>query len=349
MVPFSLQDYLIRRHIIAESFSNGVTKELIEILFKAQKQVQDHIRNQKAGKMTKTTMQKINVEINSALKFISEEYTNKLNKAQIEMIKDEYNKLKKTLRGNLGKSVKESNYILPVKRIQAILATPSGGRFVQDYIKAHVNSLRTRIRTQLTIDIIESSSMEKTARNLRTQFDISRRGANLISRTSIMDASNRANEEVFKENTDIIKGYRYVATLDNRTTLICAGLDGKEVRLRENLPQPPLHPLCRSLIAPILFDDQFEGLKRIAVTNVERKKVKHRDGTTSTKFRNVSGKDVSASTNFSKFLERQPAKWQREYLGKTRYELYKDGKLSLQEMATNSKSFTIEELKKKVS
>jgi len=57
MVPFSLQDYLIRRHIIAESFSNGVTKELIEILFKAQKQVQDHIRNQKAGKMTKTTMQ----------------------------------------------------------------------------------------------------------------------------------------------------------------------------------------------------------------------------------------------------------------------------------------------------
>jgi len=183
------------------------------------------------------------------------------------MIKDEYNKLKKTLRGNLGKSVKESNYILPVKRIQAILATPSGGRFVQDYIKAHVNSLRTRIRTQLTIDIIESSSMEKTARNLRTQFDISRRGANLISRTSIMDASNRANEEVFKENTDIIKGYRYVATLDNRTTLICAGLDGKEVRLRENLPQPPLHPLCRSLIAPILFDDQFEGLKRIAVTN----------------------------------------------------------------------------------
>ena len=77
-----------------------------------------------------------------------------------------------------------------------------------------------------------------------------------IVRTSVQQVANAASEQVYKANTDITKKYRYVATLDSRTSAICRSLDGKEFEYGKG-PEPPVHFNCRSTTIPII---DYEGL-----------------------------------------------------------------------------------------
>lgn len=53
-----------------------------------------------------------------------------------------------------------------------------------------------------------------------------------------------------------VEGVRYDAVMDSRTTAICRGLDGRAWRLDDpELVSPPAHYQCRSVLAPILFDE----------------------------------------------------------------------------------------------
>ena len=52
-------------------------------------------------------------------------------------------------------------------------------------------------------------------------LNTTKRQAEAVVRTSINHISSKAREEVFKANRDIVKGVKYVATLDSRTTPQC--------------------------------------------------------------------------------------------------------------------------------
>lgn len=54
-----------------------------------------------------------------------------------------------------------------------------------------------------------------------------------------------------------VSGVRYDAIGDGRTTEICRALDGRVWRLGDpNLVSPPSHYMCRSTLAPVLFDEE---------------------------------------------------------------------------------------------
>jgi len=77
-----------------------------------------------------------------------------------------------------------------------------------------------------------------------------------IVRTSINQVANTASQQVYEANQDITKKYRYVATLDTRTSARCAALDGREFEYGKG-PMPPQHFNCRSTTVPII---DYEGL-----------------------------------------------------------------------------------------
>ena len=63
-----------------------------------------------------------------------------------------------------------------------------------------------------------------------------------------------------------VEKYEIVATLDNKTTEICQGLDGKVFEMKEfeaGVTAPPFHVNCRSTTAPY-FDDEFSLGERAA-------------------------------------------------------------------------------------
>ena len=64
-----------------------------------------------------------------------------------------------------------------------------------------------------------------------------------LVRTSINQVANAASQQVYEANQDITKKYRYVATLDSRTSSICRALDGREFEYGRG-PKPPQHFNC---------------------------------------------------------------------------------------------------------
>jgi SPP1 gp7 family putative phage head morphogenesis protein len=75
-----------------------------------------------------------------------------------------------------------------------------------------------------------------------------------LVRTSINQVANTASQQVYEANQDITKKYRYVATLDTRTSAICAALDGREFEYGKG-PMPPQHFNCRSTTVPVIDPD----------------------------------------------------------------------------------------------
>jgi SPP1 gp7 family putative phage head morphogenesis protein len=77
-----------------------------------------------------------------------------------------------------------------------------------------------------------------------------------LVRTSINQVSNAASQQVYEANQDVTKKYRYVATLDTRTSAICRALDGREFEYGKG-PMPPQHFNCRSTTVAVV---DYEGL-----------------------------------------------------------------------------------------
>jgi SPP1 gp7 family putative phage head morphogenesis protein len=77
-----------------------------------------------------------------------------------------------------------------------------------------------------------------------------------LVRTSINQVSNAASQQVYEANQDVTKKYRYVATLDSRTSAICRALDGREFEYGKG-PTPPQHFNCRSTTVAVV---DYKGL-----------------------------------------------------------------------------------------
>ena len=79
-----------------------------------------------------------------------------------------------------------------------------------------------------------------------------------VVRTSVNQVSNAASQQVYKANEDITEKYKYVSTLDSRTTALCASLDGKEFEYGKG-PEPPQHFNCRSTTVAVI---DYDALKK---------------------------------------------------------------------------------------
>lgn len=140
----------------------------------------------------------------------------------------------------------------------------------------------------------------------------------MLTRTSVQHAAAEARNETWKQNSDIVKGYEIVATLDRRTTTLCRSLDG-EIFPIDGGPLPPFHPGCRTTTAASL-DSRFSVL-----------------GSTGTrKSRDQSGvvhDDVSAKSTYYDWLKTQPASFQDSIIGPNRGKLLREGGLSSKRFA----------------
>lgn len=72
-----------------------------------------------------------------------------------------------------------------------------------------------------------------------------------LVRTSINQVANMASQQVYEANQNITQKYRYVATLDSRTSAICMALDGREFEYGKG-PMPPQHFNCRSTTVAVI-------------------------------------------------------------------------------------------------
>ena len=120
-----------------------------------------------------------------------------------------------------------------------------------------------------------------------------------LIRTSINQVANTASQQVYEANQDITQRYRYVATLDTRTSAICRALDGKEFDYGKG-PMPPQHFNCRSTTVPVI---NYKELGFDPPPSVTKGKRASMDG------------PVPANETYGEWLAKQPRATQADALG----------------------------------
>jgi len=124
-----------------------------------------------------------------------------------------------------------------------------------------------------------------------------------LVRTSVNQVANAASQQVYEANQDITKRYRYVATLDTRTSAICRALDGREFEYGKG-PEPPQHFNCRSTTVPVI--EQEEGETPLPVGR-----------------RAAQGGMVPANQSYGEWLSKQSKSQQIEAIGESRVPYFK--------------------------
>jgi SPP1 gp7 family putative phage head morphogenesis protein len=161
--------------------------------------------------------------------------------------------------------------------------------------------------------------------------EMSRRDAQAVVRTSVQHVASAVRMETFAQNSDVVTGYRFVATLDGKTTPQCRSLDGKVFKLGKG-PLPPLHVRCRSTTAPEIAEE-YAWLKEGGTRSAE-------DG------------PVDANLSYYDWLKTQGKSFQDDAIGPKRAQLLRDGGLSSTEFARlnlgrNFEPLTLEEMRRK--
>lgn len=151
-----------------------------------------------------------------------------------------------------------------------------------------------------------------------------RSNARILVHASIQQAANDARLASFRENGDVIKGVRQLSTLDSHTTDICLAYSGGEWDLEGNpingttLPfngGPPRHWGCRSVLVPITKTFKELGLN---IPEFPASVFASAEGPT--------------KLTMKQWIDTRTAEQLDEQLGKGRAQMYRSGKITLQQL-----------------
>lgn len=217
--------------------------------------------------------------------------------------------------------------------VTAILRSkPIEGSLLRDsFLKLSARTTRL-IEKQIRLGLLAEEPSDKIIRRIRGRavsrgtyaggvFNTTTREAEALVRTSANFISNEAHFQTYEENEDVVERYEYVATLDARTTLICASLDGEEFRVKDaNAPRPPQHFRCRSTTRAVIAWKKL-GLKPPPASTRA----------------SVAGQ-VSGKLDYEAWLRGPGKAYQDEVLGPHRAILFRQGKVSLSDLVRSDGS-----------
>jgi len=146
------------------------------------------------------------------------------------------------------------------------------------------------IRSTISTGIISRVPMRDLMTRMRQKLGTKLPNqARTVVATSLNNVSMAARRAFTGANGLIFGEERYVAVLDTRTTLRCAGLDGEIFPVKTG-PQPPIHYNCRSTRVPV----------------------------PRSRFIDPAAADLAAGRNqtFAQFLRNQPDSFKQEFFGK---------------------------------
>lgn len=229
----------------------------------------------------------------------------------------------------------------------AVSDNPVMGRIYTDWLDDIESGVRGKIFQGVRNGVSSGDTTDAIVRSIRGTkaanykdglLNTTRREAETIARTTRTHISNMAYEQTYAALD--VEYVMVCATLDGRTSLYCATHDGVRYKIGSKYPAPPYHPNCRTVLMPDVANGEFElRPSNTAFKSIGKMTPEERE---SVEFSQVSGK------NYAQWFESQSDEFQREWLGKTRYELYKEDKYSLDRFTDpTGRTYNIEELRER--
>ena len=183
-------------------------------------------------------------------------------KAHRETIKNAY--YKTIYDTGVGLKINPAFSKLDNRAVNQVLNTKFLGGNYSERIWKNTDKLANTLKEVIGSAIARGESYSKTARGIRERFGVTQYEATRLVQTETCYFQNQAEIEALK--TMGIEKYKFIATLDSRTSDICREHDKKvynieDAKAGENLP--PLHPNCRSTVSAYL-GEEYESAIRVA-------------------------------------------------------------------------------------
>lgn len=129
----------------------------------------------------------------------------------------------------------------------------------------NTQGLARDLKAELLINLVTGRTDREAAEIIGNKFAQGASNARRLVRTESCNLANQMEMLSYEECG--IEYYRYVATLDLRTSTDCRGLDGKRFKVSDQQPGlncPPMHPWCRSTTIADFGGGVLDNLERRA-------------------------------------------------------------------------------------
>lgn len=143
--------------------------------------------------------------------------------------------------------------------IENVVSYPWSGAMFSDRLWQNKQALLFNLREITTQGLIQGKGIVAMSKEISEKMGQSYKNAERLIRTETNHLHNEAEKAAYKAAG--VKEYEFVATLDSRTSAVCADLDGKHFPLSEARPGtnfPPMHPNCRSTTIEYDPDDALD-------------------------------------------------------------------------------------------
>jgi hypothetical protein len=234
----------------------------------------------------------------------------------------------------------------------AAISRPFQSRLLSEWMDGLDADLRVKVRDAVRLGFLEGQTTSEIVKRIRGTraanyadglLDINARNAETIVRTAIGHTAAYTRDLVYEANADIVKAIKWLSTLDSRTTPICQVRDSKLYTVGTHKPIGHSYPWlggagrahmnCRSSSTVVLKSFRELGIDSDDLPLSTRA--------------SLTGQ-VPADVTYAEWLKNKGASLQDEVLGKTRGELFRSGKLTLDRFyAKDGRTYTLDELRKR--
>lgn len=155
---------------------------------------------------------------------------------------------------------------------QAIMQKWSSKNY-SERIWNHENKINEILKQHITTGLIQGNSISKMSQKVTNDMNVSLNNSIRLVRTETAYIQGKAILESYIQAG--IKKYKYLATLDYKTSKVCQNLDSKIFEVEKaqiGTNYPPMHPNCRSTTV-VYIDDNVESERIVRGTDNKTYKV----------------------------------------------------------------------------
>lgn len=332
-------DANIRHAVYFQRYSTQTVNKIIRLLNRIDKRIVERLQMEDLTQISRARLDRlleglreINIE---AYKVVNSEFRGELR----EFAKYEAGFQARLVQGALP-ITHEVAVPAAAQLYSAVAARPFQGRLLKEWTSQLEANAFKRLRDTIRMGVVEGTTTAEIVRQVRGTrangyrdgiLQTSRRGAEAMVRTALSHTANVAREQTYKENADLIKGVRWVSTLDGRTSAVCRARDG-EVYEPDKGPRPPAHINCRSVTTPVL-----KSWKELGINLKEAP-----EGTRAS----MNGQ-VPGGQTYETWLRKQPGDFQDEVLGVKKAKLFRAGEPLKGFVDKSGREYTLDELRKR--
>ena len=314
--------------------------ELLEDLTESERKALQGLNFSSKGKASRN-IEEVKTILNEWFKSIDQDLSSEFEKSAVSLAVYEASYTSNLIANSVAVVSGEKIY-------KTIKKTPyAGGQLVDYLFKDIASSLRKKVEYVIRDGISQGQTNQQIVQRIKGKKSLDYKDGILKTTEYEIERQVRTARSHISTATyiDTYKALgfthiKFVSVLDGRSSFTCANLDQTMWKIDDpKIRRPPLHPNCRSTLIGVDADGNLGGVRPFVA---DERKIKNipkdeRDG--------IIGQ-VEANTKFSDWFKDQDDDFQRNWLGSTRFELYKKSDFPIDKFVDPiGRKYTLDELR----